>query len=86
MPQQRTYYFSVSALMVPVYLLCRCSSCEAAVYRRSDIQGNCRPTNQRMDDVVAVQDRIRRSTFSSSRVLRVISAQFLVLICFVSSM
>lgn len=23
--------------MVPVYLLCRCSSCEAAVYRRSDI-------------------------------------------------
>lgn len=35
----KTYYFSVSALMVPVYLLCRCSSCEAAVYRRSDIEG-----------------------------------------------
>lgn len=32
-----THYFSVSALMVPVYLLCRCSSCEAAVYRRSDM-------------------------------------------------
>ena len=32
-----THYFSVSALMVPVYLLCKCSSCEAAVYRRSDI-------------------------------------------------
>lgn len=35
--QGPTHYFSVSALMVPVYLLCRCSSCDAAVYRRSDI-------------------------------------------------
>lgn len=34
---RHTHYFSMSALMVPVYLLCRCSSCEAAVYRRSDI-------------------------------------------------
>lgn len=32
-----TYCFSVSALMVPVYLLCRCSSCVAAVYRKSDM-------------------------------------------------